>query len=84
MTNGRALAGLMTYPEDMMCCRFGRTRLVNARCVMEHDLRGFDESNLLQRIVEDLELFNGQVPVDFDYYAFHSDASGRARSHVNH
>ena len=76
MTNGRALASLMAYSKNMMCCRFGRTRLVNARCVMEHDFRGFDESNLLQRVIEDLELLNRQVPIDFDDYAFHADASG--------
>lgn len=79
-----ACAYIMAYSENVMSCWLGRPRLVNAGGVMEHNFGGLDQSNLLQCIIEDFELLNRQVPIDFNYYAFDADASGRAPGHVDH
>ena len=51
---------------------------------MEHDLGGLNESNLLQRIIKDLQLLDAKVSIDLDHDPLDPDPSSRTSSHVDH
>lgn len=51
---------------------------------MEHDFSGLHKADLLQSVVEDFKLLDGQVSVHFYDYFPHSYAGGRAADRGNH
>lgn len=51
---------------------------------MEHDFSGLHKADLLQGVVEDFKLLDGQVSVHFYDYFPHSYAGGRAADRGNH
>ena len=56
--------------------RFARLVLVKS------DFRLLDQTDSLQRVIQNLKLLNCKVSVDLDYDAFDPDASGRERGHL--